>query len=206
MKVKIRAGSASRFRELAQMLSTDSQMIVRYEMSGGNNSSEEEGTDADVFVWELETPEEFEWYPLDEKQFASGNLVLIVDAPSEEWIEKMSRSGVNAVLPANISADGLAAAIRAVAAGLFVRTGIENAGITGAIPYTHLSMTDPLTSRELDVLTAMADGLTNKSIASRLRISEHTVKFHVATILSKLGASSRTEAVTLAIRQGLLMI
>jgi DNA-binding NarL/FixJ family response regulator len=62
----------------------------------------------------------------------------------------------------------------------------------------------PLTAREQDVLGLVALGLPNKTIARRLNISEHTVKFHVGAILGKLGAASRTEAVTLAVRSGLL--
>ena len=56
------------------------------------------------------------------------------------------------------------------------------------------------------MLSILAEGGSNKEIASRLSISEHTVKFHVASIMGKLGATSRTEAVTLAIRQGLIMV
>jgi DNA-binding NarL/FixJ family response regulator len=64
----------------------------------------------------------------------------------------------------------------------------------------------PLTARELDVLAAMADGASNKTIARRLGISFHTVKFHVAAILAKLDADSRTEAVTKAAQLGLVML
>lgn len=63
-----------------------------------------------------------------------------------------------------------------------------------------------LTSREIEVLGMLAEGLGNKAIAKRLGISEHTVKFHVSSIFSKLNASSRTEAVTLGARQGLIML
>jgi NarL family two-component system response regulator YdfI len=63
-----------------------------------------------------------------------------------------------------------------------------------------------LTSRETEVLGMIADGLGNKIIAARLGISTHTVKFHIASIFAKLEAGSRTEAVMIGIRQGLLMI
>jgi DNA-binding NarL/FixJ family response regulator len=63
-----------------------------------------------------------------------------------------------------------------------------------------------LTARELEVLRMMAEGAANKIIAWKLGISEHTVKFHVAAILARLGASSRTEAVTTAIRKGLVLL
>ena len=64
---------------------------------------------------------------------------------------------------------------------------------------------EALTPRESEVLQMLASGLGNKEIAAKLAISEHTVKFHVASILGKLGASSRTEAVSLGIRRGLVL-
>ena len=65
---------------------------------------------------------------------------------------------------------------------------------------------DDLTPREKEVLQFIALGLANKTIAGRLGISEHTVKFHVASLLSKLGAASRTEAVLLGARRGLVVL
>ncbi len=65
---------------------------------------------------------------------------------------------------------------------------------------------DPLTDRETEVLRLVADGFPNKAIARELGISEHTAKFHVSSVLSKLGAASRTEAVTTAARRGLLLL
>ena len=67
-------------------------------------------------------------------------------------------------------------------------------------------LAETLTPRERQVLDMMAEGFGNKEIAWRLQISEHTVKFHVSSILAKLGASSRTEAVTQGLRRGLIMI
>jgi len=64
----------------------------------------------------------------------------------------------------------------------------------------------PLTPREREILELMADGANNRVIASRLGISRHTVKFHVASILAKLGTRSRTEAVAAALRGGLLTV
>ena len=68
------------------------------------------------------------------------------------------------------------------------------------------ALLDALTSREREVLEMLAEGLSNKEIAWRMKISEHTVKFHVASVFAKLGASTRTEAVMHGIRQGLIMI
>ncbi len=65
---------------------------------------------------------------------------------------------------------------------------------------------EPLTAREKDVLGLLAEGLPNKAIAERLGISDQTVKFHVAAIAAKLGASNRTEAVRLAFRRGLITL
>jgi DNA-binding NarL/FixJ family response regulator len=65
---------------------------------------------------------------------------------------------------------------------------------------------EPLTRRELDVLQLLASGLTNRRIAHALEISEHTVKFHVTSILGKLGATTRTEAVTTAAHHGLILV
>jgi NarL family two-component system response regulator YdfI len=65
---------------------------------------------------------------------------------------------------------------------------------------------DELTEREIQILRKLAEGLGNKQIASSLAISEHTVRFHISSILDKLGASGRTEAVTIGIRMGLVLL
>jgi len=67
-------------------------------------------------------------------------------------------------------------------------------------------LAEPLTRREREVLQMLAAGLGNKEIAARLNISDHTAKFHVASILGKLGAATRTEAVALGIRRGLVLL
>ncbi|OLE69659.1 MAG: hypothetical protein AUI36_04615 [Cyanobacteria bacterium 13_1_40CM_2_61_4] len=63
-----------------------------------------------------------------------------------------------------------------------------------------------LTPREIEVLRMLGEGLGNKMVADRLGISEHTVKFHISSIFTKLDASTRTEAVTLGIRQGIITV
>jgi DNA-binding NarL/FixJ family response regulator len=100
------------------------------------------------------------------------------------------------VLSREASASQIDAAIRAVAAGLIVR--LPDAIEAG---FTAIGETDAhalLTARELEVLAALAEGLTNKAIARRLNISLHTVKFHVESLFRKLGARTRTEAVAKA--------
>ncbi|TLZ37999.1 MAG: response regulator transcription factor, partial [Gammaproteobacteria bacterium] len=60
--------------------------------------------------------------------------------------------------------------------------------------------------REVDVLRMLSDGLSNKEVARRLHISEHTVKYHLSSVFGKLGASSRTEAVMVGIQRGIILI
>ena len=111
-----------------------------------------------------------------------------------------------AYLPTDIEAAPLAAAVRAVVAGLIVLDPVI-AGAARAEPDAPASAdSDLLTARELEVLHLVAEGYPNKSIAHELGISEHTAKFHVGSLLGKLGAASRTEAVTIATRRGILHV
>ena len=116
--------------------------------------------------------------------------------------------GVRGVLPHDVSAEQLQAALRAVVAGLVVTHPAE----IGALVRTSGSATavaplaEPLTRQEREVLQMLAGGLANKEIAARLAISDHTAKFHVASILGKLGASTRTEAAAIGIRHGLVLL
>jgi NarL family two-component system response regulator YdfI len=116
-------------------------------------------------------------------------------------------------LPREATPDEIVAALGAVSAGLIaldrrIASGALSAAERAPAPVVAaLSPADDmLTSREMDVLQLLAQGLPNKIIANRLRISEHTAKFHVSSIMTKLGAASRTEAVTLAARRGLLTL
>lgn len=106
--------------------------------------------------------------------------------------------------------DRIVSAVRAVAAGLVVLDqDLASDALTLPRPVAPLPLADSLddlTGREHEVLTLVAVGLTNKAIAQRLGISDHTVKFHVAAVLAKLGAESRTEAVHLAVRRGMLSL
>ena len=107
-----------------------------------------------------------------------------------------AEDGSSGVLPRDAHASQIDAAIRAVAAGLIVRApGAREAGF-GAVGETDGHAL--LTPRELQVLAALAEGMTNKAIARRLDISLHTVKFHMESLFRKLGARTRTEAVAKA--------
>ncbi len=104
----------------------------------------------------------------------------------------------------NSSPEALAAALVALSHGLQVLDPALS-GEPGLLA-PGLEAVSPLTPRENDVLRLLAEGLPNKGVASRLEVSEHTVKFHVNSIMGKLNAQNRTEAVTLATRLGLLPI
>jgi DNA-binding NarL/FixJ family response regulator len=107
-----------------------------------------------------------------------------------------------------VDADQLDLAVRSAEAGL-VLLDLPLAATSLALPAAigaPAQIMEPLTARELQVLQLVAQGLPNKGIARRLGISENTAKFHVASLSGKLGASSRTEAVTLAARRGLILL
>jgi DNA-binding NarL/FixJ family response regulator len=141
---------------------------------------------------------------------ASGTPVLLVgDAPSTAELNALLRAGVRGVLLPEASGDELAIALRAVIQGLVVLEPLVGRALAAATPLASALDAGPeesLTDREQEVLQLLALGLPNKTIATRLHISEHTVKFHVGSILAKLDAASRTEAVTRAARRGLLVL
>jgi two-component system, NarL family, response regulator YdfI len=118
------------------------------------------------------------------------------------------RTSVRARLPRNVTAGELIAAIAAAAQGLVVLTEQQADSLFAhpTVPQSAPPLVEELTPRELQVLRDVAEGLANKEIAEHLHISEHTVKFHVASVLGKLQVGSRTEAVTQGIRMGLIPI
>jgi two-component system, NarL family, response regulator YdfI len=109
----------------------------------------------------------------------------------------------NAVLPPDAPPTQITAAAMAVAAGLQI-THKHYFDVAGN--ESELSLVEPLTDRELHILNLVADGLSNPQIARRLAISRNTVKFHVSSIISKLQATSRTEAVTIGVKRGLIIV
>ena len=135
--------------------------------------------------------------------------VVLIGADSSLLGEAME-TGVRAVLPGNCNADELAAAVQAAAAGLVAFPASQLPIFFEAVPASVETMPDTahgaLSPREVQVLQMMAEGLANKEIAWRLGISEHTVKFHVASILNRLDAGSRTQAVAIGLRRGIIML
>lgn len=130
---------------------------------------------------------------------AEAPIVLLNDESSPQ---ELLRWGARAALPRSASAAQIIAAIQAVSAGL-VALPAENVPAFAAAADP---IAEHLTAREMDVLEMLAEGLSNKLIADRLGISEHTAKFHVNSILAKLNAGTRTEAVMRGLRLGLIKI
>ncbi|HLY63131.1 MAG TPA: response regulator transcription factor [Terriglobia bacterium] len=178
------------------------------------SSRDSSGTGAesppDVLVVEAETLSDPAAREATEWAGVGGPVVLLVRHPANDALADALQAGVKAVLPSGLAGPEIVAAIEAAGAGLVVLdpTGIEGLLRAPSAPSRNgaESLVESLTPRELEVLRLLATGLGNKEIASRLGISDHTVKFHVASIMGKLGAGSRTEAVTLGIRHGLIMI
>lgn len=133
-------------------------------------------------------------------------VVAVVAHERRAWIAEALQAGVRAVIADDAGTQALRAAVAAAAAGLVVvpsdvsvRVATPSRNRAGAIP-------TPLTPRELQVLDLLGEGLGNKAIAARLAISERTVKFHVRAIFEKLDVESRTEAVTAALKRGLILL
>ena len=141
---------------------------------------------------------------------AAPALVALVDSMRRADILRALQSGARAVLWRESHPREITAALQAAHDGLTVFSPeiLEVLLPASAEPSDpdDLPPGEPLTAREIDVLSLLAEGAGNKEIAARLHISEHTVKFHVSSILAKLGAATRTEAVTRGYKEGLILI
>jgi len=115
-------------------------------------------------------------------------------------------AGAQGVLLRELDRERLLSALWAIAHGLLVLDPSMAVRAQLAAADARELGQQPLTAREREVLQLVADGLSNRRIATRLAVSEHTVKFHVNAILEKLGADSRTQAVVTAVRRGLLWL
>jgi two-component system, NarL family, response regulator YdfI len=160
-----------------------------------SSSAAPQAASFDVVI--IQSPQVLHPAPFPEAQVPT--LYLLSDDSSQP----KELSGKNAVLSRNASAAQIRAAAMAVAAGLQISRTNSSAAAENE---TELAFAEPLTDRELRVLNLLADGLSNPQIARLLSISRNTVKFHVSSIISKLGAASRTEAVTIGVRRGLIIL
>jgi len=157
----------------------------------------------DLIVWDWGwEPSSALGYLADVKEVGTPVVALLTDTShaADAW-----NAGAVGLLLRDTDADQLLSALDAVAQGLMV----IDPQLAHELPRNERSQEAPaeaLTPRELEVLQLLAEGLPNKTIARRLSISEHTVKFHLNAIMSKLGAQSRTEAVVRATRLGLIIL
>jgi DNA-binding NarL/FixJ family response regulator len=168
-------------------------------------------TEADVLLFDAagESPEAIIESLAESDLAAEIPIVVLTEAAAPAASAQALQAGIRALLPSEISTDQLIAALQAAAAGLVVLHSTEiPATFPVATPASRplAELPEPLTRREREVLQMLAAGLANKEIAARLNISDHTAKFHVAAILGKLGAATRTEAVALGIRRGLVLL
>jgi two-component system, NarL family, response regulator YdfI len=173
--------------------------------------SELSDAQADVLLVDAlgEPPEAIIESLVDSDLAAEIPVVLLAEPGSPAASTQALHAGIRALLPNEIPADQLIAALQAAAAGLVVLHPTEvPAAFPASAPASQplAELPEPLTRREREVLQMLAAGLANKEIAARLKISDYTAKFHVAAILGKLGAATRTEAVALGIRRGLVLL
>ena len=212
IRVLIVAASSISQSGLENLLrASTSLQVVRVVSDFSQLSASVEELQPDVVVAEITgqdrtLPEEI----LKLSEEAPVAIVLLVDDTNTERDVDAFRNGIRAVLPRNMSPVGIVAAVEAVGVGLTVLLpeGLDNLLLESTASHRAVSppLVEALTPREIEVLGMMVEGWGNKEISSRLGISEHTVKFHVASIMGKLNASSRTEAVTSGIRHGLIML
>jgi len=186
---------------LAAVLDQRSGLTVVGQIAGDDNTL----LPLDIYV-----PDVIVWDVSWETSNAVNSLGLLPeDAPpvlalavTSDQAAQARAAGAQALLSRDASPEALAAAAVALSHGLQV-TDPALAGVS-AVATPEPGSASLFTPREQDVLKLLAEGLPNKGVASRLEVSEHTVKFHVNSIMGKLNAQSRTEAVILATRLGLL--
>ena len=132
-------------------------------------------------------------------------VLALLDPQEEGRTLSALQAGARGCLPRTASGPELVRAVRAAANGEMILSADTTAALLDRL-YGENGAPENLTPRETEVLQEVAAGLTNKAVAYKLGISEHTVKFHLSSAMSKLSAASRTEAVAAAIRRGLIAV
>jgi two-component system nitrate/nitrite response regulator NarL len=157
---------------------------------------------ADAVVWDLGRDPADALARLAALDHAAPVLALLADG---EAAADALAAGAHGAVPRGAPPKIVVAAARAIADGL-IAIHPSCGGLIPAKPGESPPMAEPLSEREAEVLSLVAEGLANKEIAARLGISEHTVRFHVRALLGKLGTQNRTEAVVRALRLGLITL
>jgi DNA-binding NarL/FixJ family response regulator len=191
---------------LTALLASESRLTIVGQIAPGEDVAAQAQTyQPDVVLWDLG------WNPTTSletlAEFAEVGPPVLALVADEAGAGEVWAAGVRGLLLREVEGEALFAAIAALGQELVV---LESA-LAGALSVASSAATpqpliEALTARELEVLRGLAEGLSNKQIARNLKISEHTVKFHVNAILGKLGAQSRTEAVVRATRSGLILL
>ena len=203
LRLLVVAGDPLALAGLGALLNGEPGIEVVAQGTPGDATSLIDGATPDVVVWDLG------WDPETSLAEIGGELpphpavVALIpadDAASEAWV-----AGARAILGRDAPGPVIAAAVQAAFRGLAVFAPDLAASLLPGRERPAPAL-DELTPRELEVLRLLARGMTNKAIAAKLEISEHTVKFHVNAVMSKLGAESRTEAVVRATRLGLVYL
>lgn len=155
----------------------------------------------DVFVWDVgwELPS----FVAELEISTQPNLALVSDA---DFAAEIWALGIRAILRREAEPEQIDAALQAVFQGLSVLDPVFVTRLSSVMASSETGITENLTPRELEVLQLLAEGKTNKAIAQELEVSSHTVKFHVTSLMGKLNAQSRTEAVVRATRLGLIAL
>jgi DNA-binding NarL/FixJ family response regulator len=190
---------------LAALLAGEAGVTLAGEASSGDELAAAVGTLApDAALWDLGVaPAATRGL---ERAHELGGVPFVVLLAQQDLAGDALDAGARGVLLRETEPARLASALRAAASGLLVLdAGLADWVLRRRSETPDAPMED-LTARESEVLALLAQGLTNKAIAARLGISDHTAKFHVNSILAKLGVGSRTEAVVLAARTGLVAL
>jgi two-component system nitrate/nitrite response regulator NarL len=196
---------------LAALLGEQSGLIVAGQtMPAIDLARLAEGSAADVVVWDAGHSA---LLPESRRLGALGPPVLLLAAPGTR-AQALPPPGARGLISRDLDPPALVAAVQAVGAGLVVIDPALWAGSAAAgstVPArspdrSPVVLLEPLTRREIDVLQWLAAGLSNRQIGERLGISEHTVRFHLNAVFSKLAAHTRTEAVSRAARLGLIAL
>ena len=188
---------------LAYLLSGEPGLAVVAQADALGAAAAVERDDPEVAVWDLGA-DPLGWLERlgDLGESGPPALALLLD---EEPAAAALAAGARGLLFRDVEGRRLAAALRALAGGLLV---FDEALLPPLLRPRPAPQTppEPLTPRELEVLQLLAQGLSNRRIAERLGISEHTAKFHVNSIVGKLGAQTRTDAAVRAARLGLVLL
>jgi DNA-binding NarL/FixJ family response regulator len=154
-----------------------------------------------ILLWDLGW--EMSGVPDSLDEFVELGVPVVVLLPDDGFAAQIWAAGAQGLLLRDSTLEHVLAALNAVSHGLVV---LDPALARSSMLARPITSDSDLTSRELEVLQLLAEGAANRAIAQRLDISEHTVKFHVNAIMSKLDAQSRTEAVVQGIKSGLITV